>query len=629
MAEQHILGNTQSVKASVLSYMEEFLGKSYSPGSFFPAEIVEMMTAATLFINREVAVYLDRKNRVVSISIGDDRSVALPETDGRKSEVRLCGIRLLHTHPNGSVYPSDVDLTSLKKMRLDAMAVIGVRAGAVRTESADAVRTESADTEFVMKQVTGYSAAVLVRNAEGLFTETELIGPYHRLQAGRFDQLFHDLNDTDKTAPERLIQLETGPERAILVGLVPPEKSAADESLLLNELRELAESAGALVVGQYVQKRAAPDSKYYIGKGLAEELSLQRQAGGADLIIFDDELSASQVRNLEDITGVRVIDRTTLILDIFAARAKSREGRLQVELAQQKYRLPRLMGQGTALSRLGGGIGTRGPGETKLQSDRRHINRRIHYLETQLKEVSKQRGMLRKERNKKAVPVIAVVGYTNAGKSTLVNSLCHSDVFVEDKVFATLDPSVRKLATSDKKDFLIVDTVGFIRKLPHDLVEAFRSTLEEAVYADLLLHVADVSMPDWEERMTAVEQTLRDIGAGNRPRYLVLNKTDKLRPEEWENLFHRRDGYGKVFQISAAAGTGLEALREAVIQFFTRVERKFTCVIPYDRGGLLSFIHTNGTVTEESYGPDGVQIKGTLPAESIGRILPYTTQDRS
>ncbi len=257
MAEQHILGNTQSVKASVLSYMEEFLGKSYSPGSFFPAEIVEMMTAATLFINREVAVYLDRKNRVVSISIGDDRSVALPETDGRKSEVRLCGIRLLHTHPNGSVYPVGCGPDLFKKdASLMRLAVIGVRAGAVRTESADAVRTESADTEFVMKQVTGYSAAVLVRNAEGLFTETELIGPYHRLQAGRFDQLFHDLNDTDKTAPERLIQLETGPERAILVGLVPPEKSAADESLLLNELRELAESAGALVVGQYVQKRS-------------------------------------------------------------------------------------------------------------------------------------------------------------------------------------------------------------------------------------------------------------------------------------------------------------------------------------------------------------------------------------
>ncbi|MBQ8827849.1 MAG: GTPase HflX, partial [Clostridia bacterium] len=276
------------------------------------------------------------------------------------------------------------------------------------------------------------------------------------------------------------------------------------------------------------------------------------------------------------------------------------------------YRLPRLLGQGTSLSRLGGGIGTRGPGETKLQSDRRHIMRRIHYLEAQLKEVSERRNLLRKDRIKRSLPVIAVVGYTNAGKSTLVNALCNSEIFAEDMLFATLDPSVRKLVTPEKKDFLLVDTVGFIKKLPHELVEAFKSTLEEAVYADLLLHVVDGSNPEADAHIDTVKSILNEIGAGNRPEYLVVNKIDKMEPSE---RFGFNEKGVKTFFVSAKQGDGLDELRSAVTTFFTRVDKNFELLIPYGDGRKLSYLHDKGTVLEEEYREDGVYVKGRIPRE--------------
>ena len=405
MADNKIIyGNISSVKTSILERMKEYIDNIYDPGSFIPTEISEMMKEVTIDTNKEVAVFLDRKNRVLAVALGDDRSVPLPELEGKRSNLRLCGIRCIHTHPNGGVRPSDVDIQSLKSMRYDAMVVIGV--------------------DVIQKIATGVSAAVLTRNETGLLLNYELRGPYSYWKKHNFDSVFEEIAEKDREASDfssNSQRIKDDTQRAILVGVVSESMNLAGNPLA--ELQELAESAGAVVVGSYTQRRDMPEAKTYIGRGLAEDLALRRQGLNADIIIFDDELSASQIRNLENIIGARVIDRTALILDIFAVRAKSREGRLQVELAQQKYRLPRLMGQGTSLSRLGGGIGTRGPGETQLETDRRHIKRKINFLESQLREVKERRSVLRKERQKKEIPTVAVVGYTNAGKSTLVNAL--------------------------------------------------------------------------------------------------------------------------------------------------------------------------------------------------------------
>ena len=601
MADSKIVyGNVSAVRTSILERMKDFIDNVYDPGSFVPTDISEMMKDVTIDTNKEVAVFLDRKNRVLAVALGDDRSVSLPELEGRRSNLRLSGVRCIHTHPNGGTRPSDVDIQSLKSMRYDAMVVIGV------------------DTE--RKIATGVSAAVLSRNDTGLFVDFELHGPYAYWKKHNLDSIFDDLAIKDREASEfssNSQKVKEDTERAILVGVVPDGMHVIGNPLA--ELQELAESAGAVVVGSFTQRRETPEAKTYIGRGLAEDLALRRQGLNADIVIFDDELSASQIRNLENIIGARVIDRTALILDIFAARAKSREGRLQVELAQQKYRLPRLMGQGTALSRLGGGIGTRGPGETQLETDRRHIKRKINFLEAQLREVKERRSVLRKERQKKEIPTVAVVGYTNAGKSTLVNALCESDVLAEDKLFATLDTSVRRLVTPENRDFLLIDTVGFIRKLPHDLVEAFKSTLEETVYADLLLHVVDCSNPDFEACIDTVEGILKEIGAENRPRYLVLNKIDKAPADVFPSP-RIVQGYGKVFRVSAVNGDGLDELREQTINYFVRADKKFDIVIPYSNGGLLSYLHNHGKVELEEYTESGIHVKGKIPPEHFSKI---------
>lgn len=405
-------------------------------------------------------------------------------------------------------------------------------------------------------------------------------------------------------------------ERAILVAVEFNDET--DVECSLNELEELAETAGADTVGRLIQKREAVHPGTYIGKGKIEELQELIHRLRADVIVCDDELSPAQLGNLQEELQVKVIDRTVMILDIFAAHARTSEGKLQVELAQLRYRASRLVGLRQSLSRLGGGIGTRGPGEKKLEMDRRLIKERISILNRQLKEVVKNRETMRRQRTRSAAPTVAIVGYTNAGKSTLLNTLTESNVLEEDKLFATLDPTTRGLTLADGQKILFTDTVGFISKLPHTLIQAFRSTLEEAKYADMILHVVDASNPDYDMQMEVVYDTLRELGVGDKPVLTAFNKMDLVKPEEKEDWKDLKSDV--VLQISAKKKIGLEALLEQIEKLLKAGFVKIEKVFPYGEAGKLQLIRQYGKLETEEYREDGIYILASVPGEIEGRL---------
>ena len=412
-----------------------------------------------------------------------------------------------------------------------------------------------------------------------------------------------------------MIEILQEQQRAILVAVDTGEYDAA---VSIDELGELSETAGAVVLGKVIQKRPCADKATCVGSGMLEGIKAQAAALEANLLIFDQELTASQLRNIERETDLAVVDRTTLILDIFAQRARSREGKLQVELAQQKYRLPRLMGQGAALSRLGGGIGTRGPGESKLESDRRHIRRRIESLERQLQDLERQRSLRRSRRKKDGIITAAIVGYTNAGKSTLLNAFTNAGVLAEDRLFATLDPTARALTLPDGRTVMLIDTVGLIRRLPHQLVEAFHSTLEEAADADLLLHVCDISSPEADSQIEVTRRLLDELGCAQTPTVTILNKCDRL-----ENL-PASPGGGRVF-VSAKTGYGLDRLLEAVAQTLPQSQLRMRLLLPYDKVALAAKIRENGRIFSEEYVPDGLLIDALADRQITWGLKPYLT----
>lgn len=405
---------------------------------------------------------------------------------------------------------------------------------------------------------------------------------------------------------------EENKERAFLVSLDCGEYDAESS---MAELEELAKTSGAEIIGEMIQKRPAPEAATYMGKGALEEICNFCSNHNIDLIIADGELSPVQIRNIEDLTGVRVIDRTTLILDIFAGRARSSEGKLQVELAQLKYSLPRLSGKGTALSRLGGGIGTRGPGETKLETDRRHIRFRIQNLKAELDKVEKRRVAMHQRRKKNGALCVAIVGYTNAGKSTLMNRLTDAGVLQEDKLFATLDPTARKLVLPDGRQIMLVDTVGLVRRLPHQLVDAFRSTLEEAVWADVILNVCDASSDECAEHIKVTESVLSDLGCSGKPIINVLNKCDK--PTELDFDFFENS-----VKISAATGDGIDSLLTAIENALPKDRKRVKILLPFDKMKLSSIVR-DGTVHSEEYTENGVLYDATVNISDIKQLKDY------
>lgn len=406
-----------------------------------------------------------------------------------------------------------------------------------------------------------------------------------------------------------LYEVEQETERVILVGVSQQDGDDAEDSVA--ELAELVETAGAVVVGTLIQKRENIHPGTYVGTGKVFELEELIEQTGATGIVCDDELSPAQLKNLEEALKTKVMDRTLIILDIFAARASTSEGKIQVELAQLKYRLSRLSGLGRSLSRLGGGIGTRGSGEKKLEMDRRLINSRVAQLNRELKEVQRHREVNRQQRKRSGIPVVAVVGYTNAGKSTLLNHLTNAEVLEEDKLFATLDPTTRILELTNNQKVLMTDTVGFIRKLPHHLIDAFRSTLEEAKYADIILHVVDASNPQMDKQMYIVYDTLRNLEVEGKKIITAFNKTDRIgQPEPLHDFRAER-----TVHISAKYGDGLEDLKN-ILEEILREEKDFLeCTIPYRDAGVIQKIREKGELLSEEYREDGIFVRAWVPKE--------------
>ena len=411
------------------------------------------------------------------------------------------------------------------------------------------------------------------------------------------------------------IQKDNAPVKTVLAALDTGEYDAESS---MKELTELARTANAEVVAALVQKRPAPDSATVLGEGKIDELSELVRDLGANLVVFDTELTASEIRNIEDIVDVRVIDRTMLILDIFAGRAVSNEGKLQVELAQLKYRLPRLMGIGRSLSRLGGGIGTRGPGEKQLETDRRHIQRRIEKLEADLKELESRRELSRRRRRKDNVLTAAIVGYTNAGKSTLLNRLTDAGVLAEDKLFATLDLTSRAVELPDGRSVIIIDTVGLIRRLPHHLVEAFRSTLEEAANADIILHVSDISDPEVQDKTLTTQKLLAELGCAEIPVINVLNKCDTVDYEIPED--------DTTVCISARSGDGIDRLLELIAKNLPETSKRMKLLIPYDKAGFSAEIRALGKVFSEEYTPEGVLVDALVDISLVTKASGFLTE---
>ena len=578
-----IHGNLTGIRESTLAELEKLYDAEFERDAFLPDRLLNILVRYTDLLNREMLVYLGRDGSVLEIAIGSIGSIALPELHLRRNLDRLSGFRCIHTHPGGDARLSDVDMQALRLLRFDAMCAVGVGEG----------------------RCTGISAAFL---GEMEYENLSVVvkGP---VKPGRIPQtLWMKEIELAEERVQKAIEKGGIVETAEKVMLI-----STDSEDSLDELASLAETAGAMVLTRVLQNRMRPVPATFIGSGKAEELALTCQALEIDLAILDDELTGAQQRNLETILGVRVIDRTALILDIFAQRAQSAEGKLQVELAQMKYRLPRLTGLGAVLSRLGGGIGTRGPGETQLEVDRRRIRRRIDDLEAQLSQIKKQRDLRRARREKTGQITVALVGYTNAGKSTLLNALSGADVLVEDKLFATLDPVLRRVELPENRECLVVDTVGFIRKLPHQLVQAFRSTLEEALYADLLVVVSDLSSPHYAQQRATVFEVLNDLGAADKPVLEALNKADQA---SIGGMIEPADA----ILISAKNGDGLDKLKAEISRRIAALRHRAELVIPYAKGAVLSLIHEKGQVLGEEYTAEGTRVECLLDAALYRRV---------
>lgn len=528
------MGQVQGIRSAHIRYLQRLYRRRIPSHLVVTPELARHLADISWEIGRQVGILVDRGGSVSLVMVGDDHKLEIPSLTGlRKGPTRLLGLRLIHTHLKREPLSRD-DLADLAHLRLDLVCEIEVRDHGIPG------RVEVAH--------------LLPPNLEGRQWEILVADSPSRLELNPL-ALVEALED-EFSRVLRARDVDGKGERAFLVGVYPSSGQKARRSM--DELGELARSSGLQVLEEAVQVRPHPDPRYVLGKGRLEELIIHSKQAGAEILLFDRDLTPGQLRNLSQMTDQKIIDRTQLILDIFAQHAHSRDGKIQVELAQLRYLLPRLVGKNPALSRLRGGIGLRGPGETKLEVDRRRVRDRIARLERELREVRRSRMQRRASRNRSRIPIVSIVGYTNAGKSTLLNALTHSDVRVEDKLFATLDPASRRLRFPRERDVILTDTVGFIQDLPPDLVNAFRSTLEELEDADILLHVADLSSPHVEEQIKSVQEILHGMNLDRTTTVLLFNKSDLVSEERARGLARRHNG----LVISALTGQGLPELSQ-------------------------------------------------------------------
>lgn len=598
-----ITGNIKGIRNSILNEIHKLYELKIPSGYIITSDLTIKLAELSVMINKEISLYINRNGTVSDISIGNTETVTLPEVLGRRGASRLSGLRCVHTHLNGISSLSNADYSALKNNKFDAMIAIGV------------------NTVSFEKSVFSYALIVDIDNEQKFICEEN--GP---LTLDLLDSIYFPniLNTIEKNLDKQVVNnsLVEKPEKALLVSLEWGKNDSlwtTEDSL--EELRQLAETAGAVANDKSVQKRPKPDPAFYIGKGKVQELALLIQEKHIDVCIFDDELTPAQQRNLEQALGVRIIARTGLILDIFAQRARTNDGKLQVELAQLKYLLPRISGRGIALSRFGGGIGTRGPGETKLEVDKRHIRERIYFIETQIKKVKSVRTLHRKNRNKNNILTVSLIGYTNAGKSTLLNTLTDSDIYAKDQLFATLDPTTRKLILPHKQEVVLTDTVGFIQRLPHQLVTAFQSTLEEITESDLLLHVIDVSHELYKEQSDAVHKVLTELKACDKKVLTVFNKIDKV-PDN-ESLLKELGTIENSVCISAKQGLGLNELLNLIESNLAINSLNIELLIPYEETIKAAKLHEDANVINEEYTAEGIKIRVLIFSELLKNYKKY------
>ncbi|WP_300361707.1 GTPase HflX [Fusobacterium sp.] len=590
-------GNTLGIKDYLLKELESLLEEKIEKGKFLREDIFLKIVEISYNINKEISVAIDRNGKILDINIGDSGSATLPKVEYK--DRKLCGVRIIHTHPSGSARLSDVDISALIELKLDAMSAIGInKDGSINGISMGFCKVQDNN----------------ILHEEYLSKNLMTVENYNFLAK---------IQEIEKELRARIID-EDYKEYAILVGRESQES--------LEELKELASACDIETVHIMLQKGSKIDKSFYIGSGKVVELARAKQIRAANLIIFDEELSGIQIRNLEDNIGCRVIDRTSLILEIFARRARTKEAKIQVKLAELKYRGTRLIGFGTELSRIGGGLGNRGLGETKLELDRRKIKDEISNLRDELEKIKKIRGTQRERREKSNMGKISLVGYTNVGKSTLRNLIVKNyckdnspkteDVFAENMLFATLDTTVRVVELKDKKEVAVIDTVGFIRKLPHDLVEAFKSTLEEVIFSDVLIHVVDASSENLFKEISVVEGVLKELGCENKPTILALNKTDKISEEKLEEVKEQLLNY-EIVEISARENINIDLLLDKAVDKLPEQLKKAEYLIPYSDTAMSAYIHSNSSVLSEEYLGEGIKLVAMVDDKVYNKCKKY------